>query len=402
MKRSFISLQVKPFSDANEKSLILQENTLQNIPLEKLHKEWITHSIETIYLGDYKLSDTNLDVFIQCITSHSHTLKTLSIDNVKMSDKNLATIINSLTKQDIQVKTITFTNFTIGPLTTKALARFLKLSRSIETIEFDNNHLQTENIKIIAAALTNATIKTFKLNQNKMDPESMQAFAKALKSNAIEIIQFKFNEMNENALKFLVDALKFNTFIKTLDLEGNKIGNQGAKIIAEIIQYNSSLKVLCLKNNKIGQEGLNALSKAIQSNGHLRSIDLQKNEKIENFKPLADAMKVNETITTIDLSYNKIKDKVAPITDIINHHNPNLIHLNLGACKIDNVGIQKIAQPLKVNGNTLQTLDVSMNNISNSGVKFFASSHIQIQPKLNSNEYDDQATQALDLQKRFG
>jgi hypothetical protein len=87
---------------------------------------------------------------------------------------------------------------------------------------------------------------------------------------------------------------------------------EGASALADALKVNKSLTSINLDYNQIGAEGASALADALKMNRTLKSINLCVNAiGNEGASALADALKVNTAVTTINLRYNRIGNEGA-------------------------------------------------------------------------------------------
>ena len=103
----------------------------------------------------------------------------------------------------------------------------------------------------------------------------------------------------------------------SFDLEGctslvlrtwrTKIGDEGSRALAEALKTNGALTTLDLMGNSIGDEGARALAEALKTNGALTTLNLQGNSiGTEGARALAEALKTNGALTELDLRQNSI------------------------------------------------------------------------------------------------
>src|SRR6202042_1944373 len=84
---------------------------------------------------------------------------------------------------------------------------------------------------------------------------------------------------------------------------------EGTKAIADALRLNNTITNIDLTVNKIGDESAKAIADALKVNNTITDIDLFGNQiGDEGAKAIADALKVNDTITVIGLFSNQIGD----------------------------------------------------------------------------------------------
>ncbi|KAG0050177.1 hypothetical protein BGZ83_005043 [Gryganskiella cystojenkinii] len=141
------------------------------------------------------------------------------------------------------------------------------------------------------------------------------------------------------------------------DMRPGKIDSKGAQTLAEALKTNSTLTTLNLSNNKIGDIEAQALAEALKTNSTLTTLTLLYNQIRDiGAQALAEALKTNNTLTVLELGGND--DGVS--TDMMgNRHVINTI-------KIGDLGALALAGLLKTNS-TLTTLSLLNNEIRDTG-----------------------------------
>ncbi|NXA41590.1 NLRC3 protein, partial [Eudromia elegans] len=123
-------------------------------------------------------------------------------------------------------------------------------------------------------------------------------------------------------------------------LRSNSIGPKGAKALADALKKNQVLLSLNLQHNVIKEEGATFLAEALLTNHRLTTLHLQKNSiGTHGARKIAEALKQNCSLKELILSSNCVGDD----------------------------GSVALAEALKVN-HSLQSLDLQSNSISNAGV----------------------------------
>ncbi|CAG9319021.1 unnamed protein product [Blepharisma stoltei] len=152
---------------------------------------------------------------------------------------------------------------------------------------------------------------TLNLSDAFIGDEGCKMLAQYLKENPnIQILDLRGNNISQEGLKEILYALRAPNNISQISLEWNNIGND-LMLLSETLMYNSTLKSLDLRNNRIGPEGTGFLAKLIENNKSLVKLDLRWNElSATGGRILAEALKKPHTISTVEISGNKIPDEV--------------------------------------------------------------------------------------------
>jgi Ran GTPase-activating protein (RanGAP) involved in mRNA processing and transport len=95
--------------------------------------------------------------------------------------------------------------------------------------------------------------------------------------------------------------------VTDINLRNNQISDEGAAALADALKVNTSLTSIRLGYNKIGTEGAAVLADALKLNTSVTTMSLWNNNiDDEGAAALADVLKVNTSVTEIDLNSNRI------------------------------------------------------------------------------------------------
>jgi hypothetical protein len=207
-----------------------------------------------------------------------------------------------------------------------------------------------------------------------------------------------FFNMGFNAISWLSDGLRTNRYLSKLTLGSvearHKFGDAGGKALAGALKVNTtltelnldscglkditeladtfkvirSLLVFSLKWNKLGDAGGKALAGALKVNATLTVLDLWMCD-LENITELVNALRVNRSLSKLDLGGNKFGDAGGKALAGALKVNTTLTELGLQNCDLRD--ITDLANTLKVN-RSLSKLRLGRNQIGDAGVKALA------------------------------
>ena len=116
--------------------------------------------------------------------------------------------------------------------------------------------------------------------------------------------------MTVSTVEDIRELLAHQDIWKVKTIEGRTIGAEGAKALADALKVNQTVTTLNLALNRIGDEGAKALAEALKVNQTVTFVNLSRNIiGVEGAKALVDALKGNRTVTTVDLDGNGIGDE---------------------------------------------------------------------------------------------
>ncbi|XP_068738348.1 protein NLRC3-like isoform X2 [Montipora capricornis] len=161
------------------------------------------------------------------------------------------------------------------------------------------------------------------------------------------------------------------TFGKSLDLTEIRIyfeSRTSIPALSQALAVNTSLTSLDLSQNSIGAEGGTSLSQALAVNTSLTTLDLSDSSiGADGVTSISQALAVNTSLTTLDMSHNSIGAEGATSLSQALAVNTSLTTLNLSANFIGAKAATSLSQALAVN-TSLTTLNLSVNSIDAEGV----------------------------------
>ncbi|KAG9078332.1 hypothetical protein FS749_009686, partial [Ceratobasidium sp. UAMH 11750] len=147
-----------------------------------------------------------------------------------------------------------------------------------------------------------------------------------------------------------------------LDLKGNDLRG-GVSYIAQVLKRNRTLRSLNLSENKVEVQGLVVLAEALKYNSTLTSLDLSNNPcsspSLEGIHVLRNALTLNTTLRHISLASTSLTSQGAIALAEFLPDFPALQHLDLTANSLDVAGVLALSVGLKVNYG-IRCLDLSI------------------------------------------
>ncbi|CAO3568867.1 unnamed protein product [Mortierella alpina] len=178
---------------------------------------------------------------------------------------------------------------------------------------------------------------TLDLRSSSAATEFFDALRKA--KGVLKLIVSLGEECTRSDLHGLKNALRKSRMF--FELAPGRIGGKELGLLADMLKTNSTLATLNLDSNTVGDDGA---------------------------KVLAEALKTNSTLTTLNLPYNSIGDDGAKALAEALETNKTLTILNLESNAIAYDGINALAEMLKTN-KTLNALDLHWNSVGSNGAQ---------------------------------
>ena len=133
----------------------------------------------------------------------------------------------------------------------RAIARVLRVSSSLTTLDLTRSSIGHEGAKALAAGVA--------------------------ASRSLAALYLSGNQIGDEGAKALAAAVAASRSLAILFLSNNEIGDEGAKPLAAGVAASSSLAELGLSHNKIGDEGAKAIAEALLARGSMINLRLNLN-----------------------------------------------------------------------------------------------------------------------------
>ncbi|XP_013917095.1 PREDICTED: protein NLRC3 [Thamnophis sirtalis] len=339
---------------------------------------------------------------LQSLLSQLLYCRSLRLDCNQLKDRDMDLLSSMLSVKDCQIQRISLAENQIGTKGAKALAKSLKVNRSLLALDLRSNAIGPNGAKALADALkNNQHLLSLNLQSNMIKDKGAAGLAEVLASNqTLTTLHIQKNEVGPQGSKQLAEALKRNWGLKDLNLSGNCVGDLGAAALAEGLRLNHTLltldlqsnsvsdtgvtaltRALCcnqgltslnLRENSISQEGAQAIAHALRTNCTLKNLDLAANLlHDEGIHAIAQALKENQALTSLHLQWNFIQAKAAKALNLALQCNRSLTILDLQENAIGDEGTVALASALRVNS-TLEALYLQVAAIGVSGATALA------------------------------
>ena len=272
----------------------------------------------------------------------------------------------------------------------------------ITKVIFSENNLSTNACKTIFGVLeTNPQIVQLEVNNNSVDDDAIEYLAEVLmrlpKNREPLNITMRENVFTEKGAEFIAKALANDCPVSWLDLRKDKnildagvqkianslisnthligldllscgCGAMGAWAFADSLVENDTFKTLLLQD-PLNEEAISALSSLlVDENCHLQNLYLWKcSLTSKDLDILCNALRNNNCLETLALSYNEINDLAALSIAKMVLRNKSIKKLQLGSNHFTSNFSGFISASL-IQNSTLQYLDLSRNNLQSKGM----------------------------------
>ncbi|CAF2083601.1 unnamed protein product, partial [Rotaria magnacalcarata] len=290
----------------------------------------------------------------------------------------------------------------IGISGAQAFAECLLVNAALQTLNLSNNTVYSEGAASITNALCqNQSLKILNLSHNEIKRLGSKADVKnfLINNHSIRDIDLSLNSFADSAILGIAEGLSNNSTLITLNLTSNEFGNKGIIGIFEASLKNLSLQHLFIGDNKISDNAVESMLTMFHDNSALKSISIRAGQfstdgfsKIlryleqsvltgidlsysafhsdEEFNILADSLRKNDHLQTVDLSGVGITNRqLRRLTKAFKVPTNSVVtHLNLSSNTIDQRGATTLSDMLALN-NTLLELNLEHNRINDNALK---------------------------------
>ncbi|XP_073700382.1 NACHT, LRR and PYD domains-containing protein 3-like [Garra rufa] len=274
-----------------------------------------------------------------------------------------------------------------------ALATVLGSDTSLKELNMSNNNLQDSGVKLLCTGLENMKchLEILRLSDCSITQEGYKALASALKSNPSHLIELDLagNDPGQSGVKELSDLLQDpNCQLKTLRFLG-PAADEACQYVTGIVGKNLLLLRelnLSKHEHELGDTRVNQIAALLQDKHcQLKTLILWECSITEGqCLILTSALKSNPShLRELNLSRNQLKNTgVNGICDVLKDSHCKLERLRLRYCEMTDEGCSALTSALKSNPSHLRELDLSGNELGDSGVKNLSDQLMNPQFKL--------------------
>lgn len=245
------------------------------------------------------------------------------------------------------------------------ISYYLSLNYPIERLCLNANKFS--NLKPLAEAmLKNTNITELRLTQMELGEEMNPLFSVLENNSQITRLILDKNKL-VTIMPQMIHSISTMSNLIELSLIRNKINDDfGEQLINSLSTHNTNLQMLYLSINSIGIKTCQEISKfLLLDECQLTILELQSNQiDDECLQELITGMKVNQTLSYLEIGYNKINTISGILLGEYLKNNTTLSTLNIKQNYLFNEGCGKILEGLAENNNSnLRSLNLIGNSI---------------------------------------
>ncbi|XDV23186.1 hypothetical protein PO909_027873 [Leuciscus waleckii] len=304
-------------------------------------------------------------------------LRELNLSDRELGDSNVKNLVPLLQDKHCKLNTLMLRNCGLTEESCSALATVLRSNSSLKELDMSNNNLQDSGVKKLQKRLenTNCRLQKLRLSNCSITEEGYKALASALRSNPSHLIELDLtgNDPGQSGVKELNNLLQDqNCQLKTLRFLA-PAADEACQYVRGIVGKNLLLlRELNLSDRELGDSNVKNLVPLLQEKHCKLNTLMLRNCGLteESCSALATVLRSNSSLNELDMSNNNLQDSgVKKLQKGLENTNCRLQKLRLSDCRITEEGYKALASALRSNPSHLIELDLTGNDPGQSGVK---------------------------------
>ncbi|KAL1251899.1 hypothetical protein QQF64_019695, partial [Cirrhinus molitorella] len=335
--------------------------------------------LEKLHLSKCRITEEQWFILTSALKSNPSHLRELNLSRNELGDSGVKHLSDLLMNPQFKLEKLDLWECRITEKTCLILTSALETNPShLRELDLSMNKLGDSGVKHLSDLLMNPQFKLEKLQLYRCSITEKQCLilTSALKSNPSHLRELilSSNKLGDSGVKNLSDLLRNPQFkLEKLDLDDCRITEEQCVILTSALKSNPShLRELELIWNELGDSGVKNLSDLLMNPQFklekLNLYDCSFTE--EQWLLLISALKTNPShLRELNLNRNELGDSVVKnLSDLLMNPQFKLEKLHLCECRITEEQCLMLASALKSNPSHLRELDLSENQIKNTGV----------------------------------
>uniref|UniRef100_A0A3B3CIL5 NACHT LRR and PYD domain-containing protein n=1 Tax=Oryzias melastigma TaxID=30732 RepID=A0A3B3CIL5_ORYME len=346
--------------------LDLSNNNLQNSGANLLWSglENPHCKLETLRLKDCSLSNIIFEALISALKNNPSNLRELDLSENNLQDSGFLHLC------ELDYLTWLFYGVTLAKSCAALSSVLSSQSSRLRDLDLSYNRLQDSGVKLLSVGLksSNCKMETLRLVNCSLSEISCEALCSALKSNPSNLtkLDLSFNNLQDSGFLYLCGFLESpDCRLQTL----RSVNKSCENLISALNSNPSNLTELDLSDNNLQNSGFFYLCGFLE-NPNCRLLKTCSLSEI-SCDALGAALTNNPcNLTELDLSQNNLQD-LGVLYGFLESGDCRLQTLRLVNCSLSEISCEALSSALKNNPSNLIELDLSFNNLWDSGLYFY-------------------------------
>ncbi|XP_048018278.1 NACHT, LRR and PYD domains-containing protein 12-like [Megalobrama amblycephala] len=307
--------------------------------------------LRQLNLSGRELGDTGVNQIAALLQDKHCQFNTLILNRSSITEKQCVILTSALKSNPSHLRELNLSENKLGDSGVKHLCDVLKDSHcKLDRLRLSDCDMTDEGCSDVTSALNSnpSHLRELNLSWNELGDSGVKNLSDLLMNPQFKLVKLDLSvcSITEKHCVILTSALKSNpSHLRELDVNGNKLGNTGVKHLCDVLKdSHCKLERLRLSDCDMTVEGCSDVTSSLKSNpSHLRELNL---------------------------SMNKPGDSgVKNLSDLLMNPQFKLEKLHLSNCSITEKQCVILTSALKSNLSHLRELNLSGNNLGNTGVK---------------------------------
>ncbi|KAK7121156.1 hypothetical protein R3I93_022292 [Phoxinus phoxinus] len=319
-------------------------------------------------------SDGGCAVLRSALISNPSLLRELDLSENNITDSEMKQLSALLEHPQCKLEKLGLRSCGISDGGCADLRSALRSNLSLRELDLSGNNITDSGVMQLSELLAHPQCKLQKLGLRSFHirDRGCAVLSSALRLNPAHLRELDLSENNitELGVKMLSALLADpQCKLEKLGLRSCDVSDGGCAVLSSALISNLSLRELDLSENNITYSGVEKISTLLKhSQCKLQKLKLRSCRVRDEVWPyLSSALSLRE----LDLSENNIKDSGVKCLSYLlaDHRQCNLEKLGLRSCQIKDEGCADLSSALRSNPSHLRELDLSKNNITDLGIK---------------------------------
>ncbi|XP_069129546.1 leucine-rich repeat-containing protein 74B-like isoform X3 [Argopecten irradians] len=252
----------------------------------------------------------------------------------------------------------------------------------------DDLQLSARELKLVFISIANSfDIVELDLSGNTLGVKEINYVCQIMKTNKhLSSLKMRKCNLHGQPMKILAEFLSRSNTLRRLDLGDNELDDNDAPHVAKIIEKNESIGDMILSQNKLGDSAI-IIGHAIKENEIMTSLDLSWNH-IRGYGAIgvAQGLEKNMKLTTVNLAWNGFGFEGCIAMSRVLENNSNLMSIDLANNRVHPPALFELVKGLEKN-KTLASLRLAHNPIT-APMTSILLNRIQLAKESNLRELD--------------